>query len=57
MINHGEKKIPEPRILPLPKSYGKWKFEKSLSLSFLQSSNYLQTFSKTRDWVTTPKLL
>ena len=40
-------------LLPSQKFMVKWKVEKSFSFS----SFNLQTFSKTRDWVTTPKLL
>lgn len=51
---HEEQNQKSEELLPLPKElWKKWWFEKSFSLS----SFNLPTFSKSRDWVTTPKLL
>ena len=51
------RQMQEQSVLPSPKSDGNNGGLRRASLFLLQSFTIFQAFSKSRDWVTTPKLL
>ena len=57
MIKHGENKIQSQESYLQQRVMVTMEVWEELILFFLQSPTIFQTFSKSRDWVTTPKLL
>ena len=56
MINM-EKQIQEPRLLPSPRVMVIGNLRRAYPFPSFNLQTIFQTFSKTRDWVTNPKLL